>query len=133
MAFIDDLVDLLANTLNAAVVADLANDEPVVPGAAKRKLLVNGLRAVSDDLIELERAQLGPAFLDGLQSDTRLWVLRFWNAPFGTRVHPAIRSVDTCLRGLLGRREEARLTVVVVQLILFHHFRPGLRDRCLGW
>ena len=70
LTFIDDVVDLLSYTLDAAIVTDLANNELVVFALAELEGLVNGLVGVSDDVLKSKRAKFTPFLLDSLESDT---------------------------------------------------------------
>ena len=56
LALVDDVVDLLADTLHSAVEANLPDDELVVARLTELQALVNRSVAVLDDLFELQRA-----------------------------------------------------------------------------
>lgn len=57
LALVNDVVDLLANTLNSAIESNLADDELVGSGLSKLQRLVNWLRAVGNDLLKFQRAE----------------------------------------------------------------------------
>ena len=53
LALIDNVVDFFADTLDAAFSVNLTNDKLIEFGLAKLKALVDGFRAVSDDIFKL--------------------------------------------------------------------------------
>ena len=56
LAFVNYVVDFLANTLNMTIFSDLSNDEFVKFGLTEFQILINWLSRVGDDLFKLERA-----------------------------------------------------------------------------
>lgn len=57
LTLVNDMVDLLTNSLNSTISADLTYDELVVLALAKLQGLINWFRAVLDDVLKPERAK----------------------------------------------------------------------------
>ena len=57
LTLVDDVIDLLADTLNSTIRSNLSNDEFIVLALPKLKSLVNWFRAVLDDILKLEWTQ----------------------------------------------------------------------------
>lgn len=76
LAFVYNAIDLLANSLNPAVSTDLANDVLIEPALTKLKFLVDRLRAICNDILELQRSELSPLLFHRTQSYTRGSFLR---------------------------------------------------------
>ena len=80
LPFIDDVIDLLSDTLDPPIISQLSNDELVEFALSKLHILVYGLLALLNDIFQSQRTKLHPFVFDDPQCDTRL--------PFfqGTRV-----------------------------------------------
>ena len=57
LTLVDDMVDLLADSLNSTIRSNLSNDEFIVLALPKLKGLVNWFRAVLNDILKLEWTQ----------------------------------------------------------------------------
>lgn len=64
------MVDLFSDTRNFTVTTKLADDVLVVLALAECHGLVDWLIGVGNDVLKLERAELVPLLLSGLQSDS---------------------------------------------------------------
>jgi hypothetical protein len=77
LTFINDMIDLLTDTLNSSIIANLTYNEFVVFALAKLQCLVNRFRAILNDVLKLKRAQLRPFFLHRFESNSG-HVIIFW-------------------------------------------------------
>jgi hypothetical protein len=75
LSFVNDMVDLLSNTLNSAVPANLPNDVLVVLRLPEFQALINRLGTVSNDIFKFKRSKLCPFFFHSSQGNS--WVFAF--------------------------------------------------------
>ena len=75
LALVDDVVDFFADTLDATIRSQLANNELVVLRLAELQRLIDLLRRVGNDLFQLERAELAPLLLDSARRCSRLLLI----------------------------------------------------------
>lgn len=75
LPLVDDVVDLLTDSLNPTVHANLTDYVFVESTLAKLQTLVDGLTGIADDILKLQWAQLSPLLLDGFKSGSRLVIV----------------------------------------------------------
>ena len=75
LSLVNDMVDLLTDTLNSSVWTNLTNDKFVEPTLSKLKTLINGLVGVCHDVFKLQWSQLSPFLFHSLQSSSRLVIV----------------------------------------------------------
>lgn len=68
LAFVDYMIDLLSNSLNATIWANLSDDELVVLALAELETLINWRAGVLDDFFKLKRSKITPFVLNCLES-----------------------------------------------------------------
>jgi hypothetical protein len=68
LSFVNNLVDLLTYSLDAAIMTNLTNDELAVSTLSELKFLVNWLYRIGNDVFNIEWSEFIPFLLDSLQS-----------------------------------------------------------------
>ena len=74
LTFVNDMVDLLADTLNSTIYTQLPNDVFVVLALTKLEGLIDLLGAIGNDIFKLQWAKILPFLLDYSQSNTRRYI-----------------------------------------------------------
>ena len=77
LSFIDNMIDLLANTLNSAVITNLSNNVLVILTLAKGQTLIDWFTTIGNNILKLEWTKLSPFFLNSFKSDTGLIIFLF--------------------------------------------------------
>ena len=67
LAFVNDIVDLFANTGNAAFGVHLTLNMRIISRSTKWQIAVDGNRTIGNDLLKVERAELIPFVLNSFE------------------------------------------------------------------
>ena len=78
LAFVDDVINLLTNTLDSTVKTNLTDDELIVLALAKLEALIDRLIGISNDVLQSERSKLTPLLLNRSQCNTGGFFLLQW-------------------------------------------------------
>jgi len=77
LTLIDNMVDLLSNTLNATIDTNLTNNELIVLALAKLETLVDRLVRVGDDIFQSQWTKLTPLLFNSSESNSsRIFIVR---------------------------------------------------------